>query len=200
MFKYLVPSCWYLLEKFTRKCVTGADFEVSKSCASPALSVFLASSSSREPSDSAPATVAVICMPQPYWPLVPLELQASNPSFPKLPWLCYFNRTIQEELIRKSVDARGWIIAVTDLIMLGFVGMWKILGLWVRNVTEHGKSKLVGHPNRSWEDSRAESLVVCGGPVSEVSEGNCSRDRFKTWLLSDCVLRTCLRLSLKVMD
>lgn len=102
------------------------------------------------------------------------------------------------------MDARDWIIAVTDLIMLGFVGMWKILGLWVRNVTEHGKSKLVGHPNRSWEDSRAESHVLYGGPVSEVSEGNnisnCSRDQFKTWLLSDCVLRTCLRLSLKVMD
>lgn len=108
------------------------------------------------------------------------------------------------------MGARGWIIAVTDLIMLGFVGMWKTLGLWVRNVTEHVKSKLVGHPNRSLEDSRAESYVVCGGPVSEVSEGNnvsnCARDQSydilvkKTWLLSDRVLRTCLRLSLKVMD
>lgn len=47
------------------------------------------------------------------------------------------------------MGARGWIIVVTDLIMLGFVGMWKALGLWVRNVTEHGKSSLVGHPKRS---------------------------------------------------
>lgn len=85
--------------------------------------------------------------------------------------------------------------------------MWEIWGHQTRKTVKCYKQSLMGHSSRILKDSNAGSYADYGDPAQEVSEGN----KISNWVRHrPCdslvksafafILRTCLKLSLNVMD
>jgi len=53
---------------------------------------------------------------------------------------------------KTKVGTRGWGIAMIDVTMLSFGGVWT-LKLWIRKVVESFNFGLMGHTSRNMEDS-----------------------------------------------
>lgn len=91
---------------------------------------------------------------------------------------------------------------MTDLVM------WKSLGLLCRKVVGYCRQSLTSCLVGTQKTEMLRIYVDCRGLAPETSEGNntnqardfsCDIVAKKNWLLSALILRTCLRLNLKVM-
>lgn len=89
--------------------------------------------------------------------------------------ICHSNRKVTNAEVR----TREYAIAVTDLGILMFGGLWNALELWTRETVECCKQSLRGHTSRSSEDSNVESNVDGSNTVQEISKrsniGSCTR-------------------------
>lgn len=117
-------------------------------------------------------------------------------------------------MVRASTTAVEWklterLIAETPIPQKNLTmfsgGIEKTWEFGARKAVEYCKPSLTGHSSRSLEDRRAESTEDLRGPTQELSEESKAinsswlRDHSCKILANAHVVRTCLRLNLKVM-